>query len=183
MKAVRIQSAGKASVVPDAPVPALRPGTILVKVMSVALNPTDWKHIASINSPVAVGCDYAGIVVDVSTAPPDSPDVKESAIIKTWRKGDRVFGVIHGANPTRPEDGSFAEYLLAPGALQMKIPDGMTFDEAASLGMGVSTVGQGFQAMGLPIPFPGAQVKEGSKILVYGGSSAMGAYGIQLFKR
>ncbi len=182
MRALRIKSAGNASVESNVPIPALRPGYILVKVVAVALNPTDYKHIASIDTPVTVGCDYAGVVVDVATSPPEAEaaDASTTSVIKTWRKGDRVCGVVHGSNPTHPEDGSFAEYVLAMGDLQIKIPEGMSFEDAAALGMGVSTVGQGFQALGLPLP---GTKTDGGKILVYGGSSAMGAYGIQFFKR
>jgi NADPH:quinone reductase-like Zn-dependent oxidoreductase len=183
MKALKIDSIGKASV-RETPIPALRPGYILIKVVAVALNPTDWKHIASLNTPVTVGCDYAGIVVDVATTPPEASStayVSTTAIIKTWRKGDRVYGVIHGSNPNHPEDGTFAEYVLALGDLQLKIPDDMSFEDAASLGMGISTVGQGFQHLGLPLP--GDKKDAGQKILVYGGSSSMGAYGIQFFRR
>jgi NADPH:quinone reductase-like Zn-dependent oxidoreductase len=181
MRALRIKSRANASVEDNVPIPTLRPGHILVKVVAAALNPTDYKHIASTNSPVSVGCDYAGVVVDVATSPPEAEAATASttSIIKTWRKGDRVCGVIHGANTSHPEDGTFAEYVLAMGDLQIKIPEDMSYEDAASLGMGVSTVGQGFQSLGLPMP---GTKTDGGKILVYGGSSAMGVYGIQFFK-
>lgn len=41
----------------------VRDDYILIKVKAVALNPTDWKHIAFISPPGSkIGCDYAGIV-------------------------------------------------------------------------------------------------------------------------
>jgi len=43
MRAIKSQSAKKATLVTDAPVPTLLPDYILVKVSAVALNPTDWK--------------------------------------------------------------------------------------------------------------------------------------------
>lgn len=170
MKALKIQSRGKAAVV-DTKIPSLRPDYILVKVKAVALNPTDWKHIGFVSQAVTVGCDYAGVVEEVG-----------SAVTLPWKKGDRVCGVVHGANETQLEDGAFGDYLVAKGDLQIKIPDGMTFEQAAGLGMGVSTVGQGmYQALGLPLP--NRPAKEKFPVLIYGGSSAMGAFGIQYAKK
>lgn len=150
--------------------PALRPTYILVKTSAVALNPTDWKHTGFVKAPVTVGCDYSGTVADVG---------KDVSL--PWKKGVRVFGVVHGSNESQTGDGSFAEYVLAKGDLQLKTPEGLSDEEAATLGMGISTVGQGmYQALGLPLP--GSPAKEKFPVLIYGGSSAMGAYGIQFAK-
>jgi len=54
----------------------------------------------------------------------------------------------------------------------------MTFEDAATLGVGITTVGQGlYQSLGLPLP--GADVKANFPILIYGGSSATGTLAIQ----
>jgi NADPH:quinone reductase-like Zn-dependent oxidoreductase len=170
MRAIKIQSRGNAAAV-DTKIPSIRPDYILVKVKAVALNPTDWKHIGFVSQQATVGCDYSGVVEDVG-----------SAVTLPWKKGDRVCGVVHGANEVQLEDGAFGEYLVSKGDLQIRIPDGMTFEQAAALGMGVSTVGQGmYQSLGLPLP--NNPTKEKFPILIYGGSSAMGAYGIQYAKR
>jgi NADPH:quinone reductase-like Zn-dependent oxidoreductase len=42
-----------------------------------------------------------------------------------------------------PEDGAFGEIITAKGDIQIHIPDNMSFEEAATLGVGISTVGQG----------------------------------------
>jgi NADPH:quinone reductase-like Zn-dependent oxidoreductase len=169
MKAIKIQSVGHAAVV-DTKVPSLRPDYILVSVKAVALNPTDWKHIGFVSQPCTVGCDYSGVVEDVG-----------ADVTLPWKKGDRVCGVVHGANETQVEDGAFAEFLVAKGDLQMRVPEGMSEEEAAALGMGVATVGQGmYQALELPLP--DKPVSEKFPVLIYGGSGAMGAYGIQYAK-
>lgn len=36
--------------------------------------------------------------------------------------------------------GAFGEYAVAKGDLQIKIPDNLSFEEAATLGVGISTV-------------------------------------------
>jgi NADPH:quinone reductase-like Zn-dependent oxidoreductase len=66
----------------------------------------------------------------------------------------------------------------------MKIPDDMSFEDASALGVGIVTVGQGmYQSMRLPWPEVGKETagKNGS-ILIYGGSTATGAYAIQFAK-
>jgi NADPH:quinone reductase-like Zn-dependent oxidoreductase len=79
------------------------------------------------------------------------------------------------------EDGAFAEHIVAKGDLQFKIPDGVSFEEAATLGVGITTVGQGlYQSLGLPLPNKPAAEK--FPILIYGGSSATGTLAIQFAK-
>lgn len=131
-KAIVIKSRGNASLVSDAPVPRLRDDYILVKTVAVAINPTNWQHIDG-EGPVGgtVGCDYAGTVVAVG------PNVT-----KSFAKGDRVCGFIHGSNGDNHEDGAFAEYVTAKGDLQIPIPNGMTFEQAATLGVGMYDASQ-----------------------------------------
>ncbi|KAE8143761.1 zinc-binding oxidoreductase [Aspergillus pseudotamarii] len=170
-KAVVITAPKQAEVVADKPVPALRDDYILVKTICVAINPTDWKHIDYLAPPgVLVGCDYAGIVQEVGK------NVK-----KPFKKGDRVCGFVHGSNTVQPEDGAFAEYIVAKGDLQMKIPDYLTFQEATTLGLGVTTAGQGLY-QGLKLALPTNPIKEAQPILIYGGSTATGTLAIQFAK-
>jgi len=65
--------------------------------------------------------------------------------------------------------------------VQMPIPEKMSFADAATLGVGVLTCGQGlFQQMKLNLPTEPST--EGDLILIYGGSSATGTLGIQFVK-
>ncbi|KAF2003123.1 GroES-like protein [Amniculicola lignicola CBS 123094] len=173
MKAVKIIEPGVAGVV-ETDIPTLpSPSYVLIKVAAVALNPSDWKHVyyKMTTNRATMGCDYSGTIVEVGS------DVK-----KVLKKGDRVWGVVHGSNTLRTEEGAFAEYTVALGDLVMKIPDGMGFEEAASPGAGVITVGFGlYMEMGLPSPDQPIEGKEKS-ILIYGGSTASGALGIQFAK-
>ncbi|KAK9239236.1 chaperonin 10-like protein [Lipomyces kononenkoae] len=160
-----------AELVTDRPIPKLRDDYILVETKAVAVNPTDWKHIDFLSSPGAlVGCDYAGVVKEVG-----------KAVTIPFKKGDRICGFVHGSNSVQHEDGTFAEYIVAKGDLQLHIPDQLSFEEAATLGVGVATVGQGlYQALGLPLPDQPS--KDEIPILIYGGSSAMGLMGVQFAK-
>ncbi|KAJ5584599.1 Polyketide synthase enoylreductase [Penicillium hispanicum] len=169
-KAIVITAPKIASLVADRAIPALRDDYILVKVVSVGLNPTDWQHIEFAPLGVTAGCDYAGIVEAVGK------DVK-----KPFQKGDRICGFAHGANAVQPADGSFAEYAVVKGDVQIRIPDQMSFQEAATLGVGIHTVGQAlYQSLGMALPT--TPLKAPMPVLIYGGSTATGTLVIQFAK-
>jgi NADPH:quinone reductase-like Zn-dependent oxidoreductase len=44
-----------------------------------------------------------------------------------------------GRNGSNKEDGAFADYIVARGDLQIKIPDNVKDTDAATLGVGVAT--------------------------------------------
>lgn len=170
-KAIVIQGIKEVELVPDRPIPNLRDDYILVKTAAVALNPTDWKHIDYLGVDGALsGCDFAGTVEDVG-----------KAVTKQWKKDDRVAGFAHGGDVVQHENGAFAEYIVAKGDIQMAIPDSVSFEHAATLGVGVFTVGQGlYQSLELPLPTEPA--KEPFPLLIYGGSTATGSLAIQFAK-
>lgn len=61
------------------------------------------------------------------------------------------------------------------------MPDNLSFEEAATLGVGVTTVGQGLY-QSLELPLPGKPSSEKTSILIYGGSTATGSLAIQYAK-
>lgn len=137
----------------------------------MAVNPTDWAHVDSLSDAGAVvGCDYAGVVVEVG-----------KAVTKPFKKGDRVAGFSHGANTIQHQDGSFAEYIVAKGDVQIVIPDSLSFEEAATLGVGIATVGQSLY-QGLQLALPRTPLSNPVPLLIYGGSTATGTLAIQFAK-
>lgn len=170
MKAI-VAKEGRAVLITDRPLPSLREDYLLVKVHAIALNPTDWKHAELTKVPdVLLGCDYAGTVEEVGTK-----------VKKPFKKGDRVMGFVHGGNSAQPQDGAFAEYIVVKGDIQAHIPKSMSFEEAATFGVGITTVGQGlYQVLGLPLPRDEPlPPQHRGKILIYGGSTATGVLGLQ----
>ena len=157
MKAILVNG-NKAKVASDVPIPKMRPTYLLAKVESVALNPTDWKHVAGKRaaSNSIGGCDFAGTVVELG------PEVT-----KDLKPGDRVAGTAHGANFSQPEDGVFAEYAMVKGDLLVKLPDTLSFDAAATFPLGVSTVGQGLFQKALKFNLPTDPVKDSMPVLIY----------------
>lgn len=170
-QAIVVKCPKQAVLATDHPIPSLRDDYILVKTVAVALNPTDWKHVDFLAPRgVTVGCDYAGIVEAVG------PKVK-----KAFSKGDRICGFVHGSNGVQPEDGAFAERIVAKGDVQMRIPANLSFQQAATLGVGIITVGQGLY-QSLKLAWPTEPLGEPAPVLIYGGSTATGSLAIQFAK-
>ncbi|TRX98052.1 hypothetical protein FHL15_001262 [Xylaria flabelliformis] len=167
-KAVVLVEKGKVAI-EEVPLPKLRDDYVLVKVNAVGINPTDWKHIdfGIAKAGSRIGCDYAGIVEAIG-----------SRVTKQFKKGDRISGVVHGGDETQHENGAFANHIVAKGDVQIKTPHNVSDEEAATLGISISTVGQGlYRTLGLPLPVEAAQGVQ--YILIYGGSTATGIFGIQ----
>ncbi|KAJ5105587.1 chaperonin 10-like protein [Penicillium alfredii] len=171
-KSIVVAAPFQAVLVTDRPVPIPRDDDVLVQTVAVALNPTDWKNADTMaTTGVLLGCDYAGIVTKVG------PGVR-----KCLRKGDRICGMAHGANVVRPETGAFAEQIVVKGDVQIRICEHLSFDEAATLGVGVVTVGLGLYQH-LQLAWPTNPLSNSIPILIYGGSTATGTLAIQYAKR
>ncbi|KAI1428207.1 GroES-like protein [Xylaria sp. FL1777] len=171
-KALILTEKGKVDI-KELPLPELREGHVLVKVRAVGLNPTDWKTIDGAEPArlgARSGCDFAGEVVEVG------PGVK-----KDIKKGDRSAGWVFGASRHAPDNGAFGEYVAATEHMQLKTPSSVTDEEAATLGVSVTTVGQGLYKT-LQLPFPNSPTKTPFPVLIYGGSTATGIYGIKFAK-
>ncbi|TFK79448.1 GroES-like protein [Polyporus arcularius HHB13444] len=166
----------------DWPTPTPGPNDVLVKVISAALNPGDWKiedyGVAVIGGtyPYIGGLDGAGVVEEVGSQ------------VKNLIKGDRVlfsFGI------NKPERATFQQYSVQPAENVGKIPDNITFDQAASVPLCLATVatgiwshGPGARSVGFPAPWEegGLTKYQGQAALIVGGSSSIGQYAIQLAK-
>ncbi|KAL9615659.1 MAG: hypothetical protein Q9204_008703 [Flavoplaca sp. TL-2023a] len=79
------------------------------------------------------------------------------------------------------EDGAYAEYAMVKDGHLAKIPNGLGFEETASMGAGVTTVGQALY-LNLKLPWPTEPANMTFPILIYGGSTATGALAIQYAK-
>ncbi|KAI0796242.1 GroES-like protein [Irpex lacteus] len=169
MKAQVVQS-NKTIKIEEKPVPTIGDDEVLVKVTAVAQNPTDWKHVEywPIQGTIC-GSEFAGHVVKVGK------DVTRVAV------GDLVSGMNHGS--TYPDKGAFAEYVNVLEDLVWKVPEGLSAEQAATMNIGLLTVVQSFyNPKFLGLPTPPAKVEGDPWILIYGGSTSVGMYAIQLAK-
>jgi NADPH:quinone reductase-like Zn-dependent oxidoreductase len=142
----------------DVEQPKPKPTDILVKVKAIALNRADLgsargdtSHGASAGRPV--GSEFSGEVIEAGK------DVRD------FKVGDRVM--CHST-------GSHAEYAVADYGRAMKIPDGMNYETAATLPIGLNTLHQALITAG--------RMKAGETVMVQGASSGVGIIGLQIAK-
>ncbi|GAA5909272.1 hypothetical protein JCM6882_003785 [Rhodosporidiobolus microsporus] len=168
MKVIVVESKGSTAV-KDVPTPEPKEGQVLVQTKAVALNPTDWKHRDFISPPGAwLGCDFAGVIT------------KLGAGVTHLKEGDRVAAFVHGG--LWEGEGSFAEYVKADASLVWKVPDVVDFEEAAAAGgIGPWTAIQALYFR-LKLDPPPKPTTASEPVLVWGGSTSVGLYAIQLLK-
>lgn len=174
------QGAGQLAIQHDAPVPILKHDMVLVKAVAVAINLVDVKSLDYSPAPGAImGFDFAGTIVALGS---DAVAAGHLAV------GDRVAGVVYGMDRLQPDVGAFAQYVGALADLVLKLPDHMSFQDAAALGLATATAAYGvfheLQLAGsLDSLIAGADVpRAGGFVLVAGGSTATGTRAIQLLK-
>lgn len=156
------------------PTPGLAsPYHVLVRVLTVALNPNDHKMMH--NFPMegnTAGCDFCGLV-----------DVAGEC--STCAVGTRVCGA---AFPYKPGDtgGSFAQYLTVDSRLLVRVPGSWDDLQGAAFGgVGWSTLSMAFSdpdALALSGTFD-SPVEKRQPVLVYGGATATGTLACQLLTR
>jgi aspyridone synthetase trans-acting enoyl reductase len=170
-RALKVQGPEEIVLATSCPIPQIKADEVLVRVVCVAVNPVDGKSADLSPSPGAtLGCDFSGELVTIG-----------SAVKQILSVGDRVCGCVFGNNPDAPDNGAFSEYLTVPGDLVFKIPPQMSFRAAATLGVGMSTVGMALYHA-LKLPLPQSQVREPFFVLVYGGGTATGTIAIQILR-
>ena len=167
-------------VVTSRPYPQCGDNEIIIKNHIVAINPVDWKIQSpmgrnfNLTYPVILGEDVAGEVVEVG-----------SEIKSKFSVGDRVMahplGLGNGA-----AYGGFQLYPVLKAATVSRIPDSITFKEAAVLPLSISTAAAGLfmkSTLGLEYPSVDAETSQrakGSTLLLWGCSSSVGSSVVQL---
>ncbi|KAI0749288.1 GroES-like protein [Daedaleopsis nitida] len=163
----------------ESAIPTPGPKDVLVKIMSTGLNPGDWKIQAhglfGLKFPLITGVDGAGVVEEVG------------AEVSTFAVGDRIL-FEGGAFPDQGTS-TFQQYSIIPAELVAKIPENISFDQAASIPAALATVFIAIwnhhpQARSVSFPAPweeGGQTRfAGKPAFIVGGSSSIGQYAIQL---
>jgi len=137
-------------------------GESLIQVHAVALNPVDYKLAElpvvgrmAIPKPATPGLDFVGRVVEVGT------DCNVKA-------GQLVFGKLE----PKQRFGTLGEYIIGSKAGTVPVPDGITIEQAATLGVcGLVT----YQCLA-------PNVRAGDSVLINGGSGGTGCFAIQIAK-
>ncbi|ORY75412.1 chaperonin 10-like protein [Protomyces lactucae-debilis] len=162
------------AVLKDVTRPAPKAGTseVLVKVKSLAQNPTDWKGLNMSPEGRIIGCDFSGTVEEIAEG--------ATGAAAKLEKGQRVAGFVHGLRD-EPLRGAFAEYVLTEAEQLYHVPKNTSDEEAAATSLAFATAVQAInQRLGVPDYTQPAKTPQ--PILIYGGSSSVGKYAIQLAK-
>ncbi|USW54060.1 Putative GroES-like superfamily, alcohol dehydrogenase-like, NAD(P)-binding domain superfamily [Septoria linicola] len=157
--------------------PTAGDGEIVVKNHAIAINPVDWKiqdyGIFVQQFPFILGTDVAGEVVEVGSN------------VTRFKKGDRVLGHAISLGNQKSQHGGFQLYTAIDESFAAPIPSKLSFTEATVLPLAISTAGQGLyderEKGFLGLPYPSLEPQPCNKtIVVWGGSSSVGALAIQL---
>ncbi|MED1205798.1 zinc-binding dehydrogenase [Heyndrickxia acidicola] len=141
--------------------PRPQKGEVVGEVHAVGLNPVDYKTATGGNPnweyPHILGLDVAGTIYETGEGVTD------------WRKGDRV--VYHCDFNKK---GGFAEYAVTTAHTISRIPDSVSFEEAAALPTAGYTA---YQALFRKLPLSSIDT-----ILIHGGAGGVGGFAVQLAK-
>lgn len=162
MKVIHISWHGDPEVLrlADRTIPMPMEGEVLIKVKAAGINRPDvlqrlGKYPAPKDAPADIpGLEVAGLIEKVGEG------------VTHLKPGDPVCALVSG--------GGYAEYVAAPALQCLPIPDGLSFEEAASLPETLFTVWNNIFDIG--------QFKSGESVLVHGGSSGIGVAAIQMVK-
>jgi NADPH2:quinone reductase len=152
-------------VVGTMPDPEPGPGEVRIRVAASGVNPGDVKKRQDtfgygMSYPrVIPHSDGAGVIDRVGDGVPGS------------RVGERVW--CYGAQSYRPF-GTAAEYVVVPSGQAVPLPDGVSFEQGACLGIPGITAHRGVHVAGLVA---------GRVVLVQGGAGAVGLCAVQLARR
>ena len=165
MKALVLSSHGgleNLKVVQDYPTPRAVSGHVVLRVRASSFNYHDLftvkgMHGIKVPLPVIIGLDLAGEIVEVGEG------------VTGWTVGNRVL--VNSVNKKKGLmgemlDGGMAQYCLVAADQLVTVPDGVTFEEAASLPVAYGTAHR--------MLITHKTVKKGDRVLVLGASGGVG---------
>ena len=167
MQAIVLDAPHQPVVLREMPTPTPGPDEVLIRVRAAALNHRDiWiqqGQYGGIRLPCILGADGAGLVAALgSNVRADAPEVGSRVVIypglewgdnpRVQAKTFRVLGM--------PDPGTFAEYILCPARYVCRMPEHLSFEEAAALPLAGLTA---YRAA-----FVRAHAQPGDRVLVTG---------------
>lgn len=158
--AVIVEQGGRRQLsIQSVPAPEPGPGEVVAQVRAVglnraelALNPNHRQTAPKQAHPIA-GVEFAG---EVSAVGPG---------VTAWREGDRIMG---------STAGTYAEYCKTDARLAYPVPDGMSWEQAATLPVALQTMHDAVVTNGRLAP--------GEAVLIQGAASGVGIVGLQIAK-
>jgi NADPH:quinone reductase-like Zn-dependent oxidoreductase len=164
MKAIQYKAYGGLDVIEQVQVPTPsieRENDILIQVKAAGMNPIDMKirmgfmkETRLVEMPFIPGGEVAGIIVAVGGG------------VSKFKVGDEVIALTnkHG----------YAQYVTANENVVLLKPEGLSFEEAASIGVNIGTAQS--------VLFTEGKLEKGQKVLIQGGGGAVGGAMVQMAK-
>ncbi len=161
MKAVLLSGFGGVDVLKVGEAERPRPveGQVLVKVVATSINRPDLVQREGKYPPPAgdseiLGLEVAGTIAELGPG------------VTGWKPGDRVMSLVGG--------GGYAEYAVAYASHLMRIPEAMSFEEAACVCESYITAFLNLFLVG--------GLKDGNVAVIHGGGGGVNTAGVQLCK-
>lgn len=155
----------------DYPMPVIKEGHVIIKVGASSFNYHDVFTVKGMPGikvplPVIIGLDMAGEIVEIGDN------------VSGWKPGDRVL--VNPLNKTRGLmgemlDGGMAEYCLVSAEQLIKMPDAVSYTDAASLPVAYGTAHR--------MLVTHKTVKKGDRVLILGASGGVGTGCVILAKK
>lgn len=142
----------------EIPMPTPGPGEVRIKIAATAVNRADLiqrvgAYPAPKDSPQDIlGLEYAGTVDACGDG------------ARRFKVGDRVFGIAGG--------GTYAEYVVVHEETTARLPDGISFTNAAALPEGFTTAYDAMVSQG--------RLSKGETVLIHAVGSGVGSCAIQV---
>lgn len=167
MKAIVLHEAGSSEnlILQEIQQPVLKNNEVLIEAKALSINPADFKVRSAEEGlnmffgaarPVVLGWDIAGTVLAIGEN------------VSEFKLGDKVFGMVNfpGAG------NAYAEYVAAPENHLAKMPENVSFEEAAASTLAALTALQVLES----------RVKKDDRVLIHAGSGGVGHFAIQIAK-
>ena len=172
----------------DVDMPKLKPNEVMIKIEAAAYNYNDlwaiWGDPIKVPLPHISGSDSAGVVVEAGSdvvklkvgdrvVSHSNMSCRVCDLCTSGREYDCNDRLIWGFQ-TGPLWGGFCQYSHLPEVNVAKIPDNVSFDDAAAVSM------VGMTAWHMLVGR--AKIRPGLTVLIMGGTSGVGMVGIQIAK-
>ncbi len=164
MKAIQYKTYGNSDVIELVEVPTTsiqNANDVLIQVKAAGVNPIDikirmgfMKAMRPVEMPFTPGGEAAGIIVAVGDG------------VSAFKVGDQVIALT--------KTNGYAEYVTVNENLVLLKPQGLSFEEAASIGVNIGTAQS--------VLFTAGKLEKGQKVLIQGGGGAAGGAMVQLAK-
>lgn len=147
------------------PKPITAAKQVMIEVKAIGVNPNE-SYVLTGNYnlyrpqlPFIPGFDAAGVIVEVGSG------------VTQYQVGDRVFV---GSFKKLDQSGSYTEYMVIDEDIVIPLPDNVSYEEGASLGIPAFTA--------YHVLFQRAKAKKGETIFIHGATGGVGTLAVQMAK-